>query len=755
MDLLLHLLEANVMLNSERFTKNFSAIAEYLNDKEAKPPVKIDFDSLMKERKTKTCVSTDRADYSWSEDIPKDVGPLIRSDGETMTILNELKHTAVYGATGMGKSRSYLIPSIIASAKSGHNMVIGDCKGELHETTSGYLRSKGYDVRVLNFADTCRSNCFSLFKEPFNLIKSNDPNNIAFGKTLILDIAKIICPIQTERDPNWESTAASMINALIFIDIMRSDSYEEITLNHLLELKTELLDNAEAIEKYSKMVKDYPDIVADLDTFNMSAKTTQSCYVSFLNQALVKYSFNPYLQTLLSKDEINPEILLEDKKAIFIIFPEESRIFDSLTSTIVKIIYETLIRKSREYPRKRLPHRVHMLLDEFAHMPLVDFTSTISTARSRNIMFTLVIQSYAQLVDRFGGPTAEDILNNCTVWVFLGGSDERMMEKIMRFGKDLDIDRLTYLDRRAGEAVIREVNKPSYVTKLVDLSRYEGIDQKPLDLPTTPAFGQYRKDSAAKAEETVCLTTLDNGERVMADKFFITLTSLQVLHNFPNVNEMREHLVANKHVEGVSQKEISSILKWIGYDPKPEFDALRRHLENRLLYSESKAGAVTDFLVAFAIMDPEYRMLNPLLCHIREWKRLCDVMVSEGWTEEEACRMRKALMDMRGTRPTAEFPEEYIGACMTDRNFERKMEKAFMEKYGKVPNYSTKHLRNLVYAMQLDYDFPAFMQFLCKFLEKHVIDMASREAALSFVPKEKVDELSVEMMFSFGFKTSD
>ena len=286
MDLYLHLLEANVMLNSERFTINFSAIAEYLNDQEAEPPVKIDFDSLMKERRTKTCVSTDRADYSWSEDIPKDVGPLIRSDGETMTILNELKHTAVYGATGMGKSRSYLIPSIIASAKSGHNMVIGDCKGELHETTSGYLRSKGYDVRVLNFADTCRSNCFSLFKEPFNLIKSNDPNNIAFGKTLILDIAKIICPIQTERDPNWESTAASMINALIFIDIMRSDSYEEITLNHLLELKTELLDNAEAIEKYSKMVKDYPDIVADLDTFNMSAKTTQSCYVSFLNQAL-------------------------------------------------------------------------------------------------------------------------------------------------------------------------------------------------------------------------------------------------------------------------------------------------------------------------------------------------------------------------------------------------------------------------------------------------------------------------------------
>ena len=47
------------------------------------------------------------------------------------------------------------------------------------------------------------------------------------------------------------------------------------------------------------------------------------------------------------------------------------------------------------------------------------------------------------------------------------------------------------------------------------------------------------------------------------------------------------------------------------------------------------------------------------------------------------------------------------------------------------------------------------MQFLCKFLEKHVIDMAPREAALSFVPKEKVDELSVEMMFSFGFKTSD
>ena len=743
------------MLNSDRFTKKFSAIAEYLNDEETEPPVKIDFDSLIREKKTKASVSTDRADYPWSGNLPENIGPLIRSDGETMTVIKELKHTAVYGATGMGKSRSYLIPSVLASAKSGHNMVIGDCKGELHETTSGYLRSKGYDVRVLNFADTCRSNCFSLFKEPFKLIKSNDPNNIAFGKTLILDIAKIICPIQTERDPNWENTAATMINALIFIDIMRSNSYEEITLNHLLELKTEILDNAEAIEKYSEMVKDYPDIIAALDTFNMNAKSTQSCYVAFLDQALVKYSFNQHLQTLLSKDEISPEILLEDKKAIFIIFPEENRIFDSLTSTIVKITYETLIRKSREYPGKRLPHRVHMLLDEFAHMPLVDFTSTISTARSRNIMFTLVIQSYAQLVDRFGGATAEDILNNCTVWVFLGGSDERMMEKIMHFGKDLDIDRLTYLDRGEGEAVIREVNKPSYITKLVDLSHYEGVDQKPLELPMTPAFGQFGKKSTVKTEETVCLTTLDDGEKVMANKFFIKLTAIQVLNNFHDVNEMRAYLAANKHVEGISQKEISRILKWIGYDPKPEFDALRKQLENRLEYSESKAGAVTDFLVAFAIMDPEYKMLNPLLCHIREWKRLCDVMVSEGWTEEEASRMRRALMDMRGTRPPADFPEEYIGICMTDRNFERKMEKAFMEKYGKVPDYNTNHLRSLVYAMQLDYDFPAFMQFLYKFLENHIIDMAPREAALSFVSRETIDDLSVKLLFSFGFKTSD
>jgi len=634
-------------------------------------------------------------------------------------------------------------------------MVIGDCKGELHETTSGYLSSIGYDVWVLNFADTCRSNCFSLFKEPFNLIKSNDLNNIAFGKTLILDIANIICPIQTERDPTWENTAASMINALIFVDIMRSDSYEDITLNHLLELKNEILDNAEAIAKYSEMVKDYPDIVADLETFNMSAKTTESCYITFLNQALVKFSFNQYLQTLLSKDEINPEILLEEKKAIYIIFPEENRVFDSLTSAIVKIIYETLIRRSREFPGKRLPHRVHMLLDEFSHMPLVDFTSTISTARSRNIMFTLVIQSYAQLVDRFGGPEAEDILNNCTVWVFLGGSDERMMEKIMHFGKNLDMDSLIYLDREEGEAAIREVNKPSYITELVDLSHYEGVDMKPLELPVTPAIRKYGKDPAEKTEDTVCLTTLENGERVMADEFLIKLTSLQVLHNFRSVKEMKTYLATNKHVDGVSQKELSNILKWIGYDPEPEFEALEKHLEHRMLYSESKAEAVTDFLVAFAIMDPEYKMLDPMLSRSREWGRLCDVMVSEGWTRAEAIKMRKTLLDMRRARATVEFPEEYIGVCMTDKNFEKKVEKAFMEKYNEVPNYSTEHLRDLVYAMQLDYDFPAFMQFLYKFLENHVIDMEPRSAALSFVPEDLIDRLSVEMMFSFGFRSSD
>ncbi len=739
-------------MNRDKFMPGFARASDYVFNEIGGPPVnkKLDIETI--ECKPEEEVRDDVVELSWTEEFPKDLGPIIYSDGKKTTALKELRHTALFGTTGMGKTRSHLIPSVISSGKSGQCMVIGDCKGDLHEATSGILKSMGYKVKVLNFANPLRSDCFSLFKEAFKLIKSGIQSNIDLGKTLAKDISKILCPKESERDPHWEIVGASMIYSLIIVAILESKSSEEITINRLMEIRNAITDDPAEINRYCEMAKDHEDVVSNLKTFNMDAKGTQSCYMVFVDQSLTKYSFSKTLQTLLSADDIGPEILLEEKTAIFIIFPEETHLYDSMTSTIVKIMYETLIRESREYPGKKLPHRVHFLLDEFVHMPLVDFSSTISTARSRGIQFTLVIQSYSQLVDRFGAATADNILNNCTLWIFLGGSDEYMMGRIAKFGRDMDTCSLLYINRRKGDAVVREVNRPSYFTKLMDLSHYEIELPEQLELPTNHwAEDENGTKKPEGTDEFIGIS--ERGESVVLNNTMVKMVSIQALHNISSAKEFKEFLRKNKHIDGVSQKTISDIMKWLDYDPKPEFRTMCENSKLILSYGSKKKGALIDFIAAFSIMDPEFKMLDLMMFSISEWSRLRQVMVSEGWTPEEADEMKHAIRSMLSGKVQMYMPDDYIGILRSDKSFNRIIEDMFIERYGNVPMYNTELLRDLVFAMQLDYNAPAFRDFLFKYIDTNEIDLEPHRDALCFQSEEYVDNLKFRMITEFGFKT--
>ena len=47
--------------------------------------------------------------------------------------------------------------------------------------------------------------------------------------------------------------------------------------------------------------------------------------------------------------------------------------------------------------------RVNFVLEEFCNMPkLEDIVAMLTAARSRNIRFHIVIQSYSQMIDKYG-----------------------------------------------------------------------------------------------------------------------------------------------------------------------------------------------------------------------------------------------------------------------------------------------------------------------------------------------------------------
>ena len=67
----------------------------------------------------------------------------------------------VIGGSGAGKSRSYVKPNIL---EANTNYVVTDPKMEVLTATGGYLKQKGYDIRVLNLVNLEESDGYNPFR---------------------------------------------------------------------------------------------------------------------------------------------------------------------------------------------------------------------------------------------------------------------------------------------------------------------------------------------------------------------------------------------------------------------------------------------------------------------------------------------------------------------------------------------------------------------------------------------------------------
>ena len=85
------------------------------------------------------------------------------------------EHTMIYGATGSGKTRGFVKPFILQTARRKESMVLVDPKGEIYESMSAFLKEEGYEVRMFNLLDMENSdawNCLSEIEHDKDLVQS-------------------------------------------------------------------------------------------------------------------------------------------------------------------------------------------------------------------------------------------------------------------------------------------------------------------------------------------------------------------------------------------------------------------------------------------------------------------------------------------------------------------------------------------------------------------------------------------------------
>lgn len=400
-------------------------------------------------------------------------------DGKLMQKYSDNEnHVCVIAATRLGKTTSYVIPTILSFARQARkrSMIISDPKGEVYAITAETLRKEGYNVKLLNFRDYEHSECWNPLTPIFRkyrkaveiqnevtVAKTDKGYRNAFqGKTYedmkeldnavkrvrammiggveneINTLAVMIMPTNPAvQDPYWEDSARELFKAFLWAMLEDSDrkenpiteeTYSFSTLIQLLLLmsasKESFNDNGYFTERdpASKAWGYAKNVIIE------NAGVTRSCIVSEYNSKVSPFR-ECAMRIITSCDSFKMTDFIERPTVLFINYRDEVKVHYQVISMFVQDAYRFLIDYATDKDSGKLDIPFYFILDEFGNFPrITDMEVTISACAGRNIFFILIIQSYAQLDNVYGRDTAEIIRDNLNVKVFLGSNNASTLE---------------------------------------------------------------------------------------------------------------------------------------------------------------------------------------------------------------------------------------------------------------------------------------------------------------------------------------
>ncbi len=346
----------------------------------------------------------------------------------------------VCGGSGAGKTRFYAKPNIMQANTS---FVILDPKGENVRDTGNLLKSKGYDIKVLDLINMDKSYCYN----PFVYLHSD--NDI---QKLVTNIFKNTTPKGSQsQDPFWDQAAMMLLLALVFYL-----HYEAPPEEQNFPMVMEMIRSGEVKEDddgfmspldrlFARLADRTPDHIALKYYRNYrsgSGKTLKSIQITLVAR-LEKFNLDS-LAAITQSDEMELDRLGEKKTAIYAVIPDNDSSYNFIVGMLYTQLFQQLYYSADVKHGGRLPVHVHCVMDEFANVALPDeFDKLLSTMRSREISVSIIIQNLAQLKKLFEKEW-ESIVGNCDEFLYLGGNEQSTHEYVSKLLGKETIDMNTY-----------------------------------------------------------------------------------------------------------------------------------------------------------------------------------------------------------------------------------------------------------------------------------------------------------------------
>lgn len=414
----------------------------------------------------------------------------------TVVIDHSDSHSLIVGPTGSKKSRLIAMPMIriLGSSDAMESMIISDPKAELYTRTADYLEQNGYRVMVLNLRSPMYGDCWNPLEIPYKFFCAGE---IDRAYEFVNDIAEnLIHSNKSVNEPFWDNSAGSFFFGLTLLLFKYCKEYNKdsecVHIANIIRLRNVLLSHSKTQTTISQnalwnYAKTDNIISASLIGTVETASDTRGGILSTFDQKMRNFSIQPNLLDMLSTNTINMDIFEEKPTAVFLILPDEKTGYHNLASLFIKQSYEYIIFKAQQrtsnvFTTGKLNRRINYILDEFSSLPTIsDLPAMITASRSRNIRFTLFVQSKHQMLQRYGKET-ETIQTNCNNWLFLTSRELQFLNEISALCGNtsatpqkpvLSVSALQRLDKETGEVLLLSGRNLPCITHLPDIDEYD------------------------------------------------------------------------------------------------------------------------------------------------------------------------------------------------------------------------------------------------------------------------------------------
>lgn len=384
----------------------------------------------------------------------------------------------IIGTTRSGKGETVVFPliDIYSRAKEKASLVINDPKGELIAASSDTLEKRGYRILLLNLLNPMNSMSYNAMQL---IIDAYEKDRYSEAQSLCSTLTYTLYYKPSAKDPFWQNSAMSLVNALILAvidecfnaanliqkeidNLDKKDSKikkliekkkkikAKTTLytvaNMLSELgsKEDTMGNNELDNYFSKLPASSPAKMqyatskfADGSTRGGIFATAMSGLQIFTLEEIAKMSS---MNSLDLKDV--GFLSLKDNRpvAIFMVTPDYDASNHVIASIFVRQLYYVLAKEASLSKTGKCDREVIYLLDEFGNMPAIEGMEKIVTVcLGRGIRFNLIIQAYSQLKKLYGDDD-KTIIGNCGNQVYILTNEDETAETFSKLVGDKTIE---------------------------------------------------------------------------------------------------------------------------------------------------------------------------------------------------------------------------------------------------------------------------------------------------------------------------